>query len=68
MTVDGCDFSTTILGATILVGYAVLEYWLGRTQKTRAASLLELIAMGTTLLVTIILLKLRRNHDGSQGN
>lgn len=38
--------------ALAALGYAVLEYWLGRTEKTRANSVLEALAMAARLLVT----------------
>ena len=42
-----------------LLAYAGLEYWLGKTQKTQAASLLELIVIGATAVVALVLVKLK---------
>ncbi len=38
----------------VLLGYALLELWLGRTQKTRAASMLELLFIGVVAMVTLL--------------
>lgn len=50
-----------------LAAYAVLEFWLGRTKKTRASSALDLILVGASIVVAIIKLK-TRGTDGKDGN
>lgn len=57
-----------------VAGYAILEFWLGRTGKVRSASLIDLIVMGIMLMGTIIIARLRKKTDdgksgtGSSGN
>ena len=53
-------------GLTIL-GYAALEYWLGKTSKVRQASLIELILFGVILFGTYVLTKVRK-QNGTKGN
>lgn len=42
--------------------YALFEYWIGKTEKFKAASLLELILTG--LIFIWISLKTKGNEDG----
>lgn len=35
----------------LIAGYALLEYWIGRTKKTRANSVLEALALAARLLI-----------------
>jgi hypothetical protein len=53
-------------GLTIL-GYAALEYWLGKTSKVRPASLIELIICGVVLFGAYVLTKVR-TQNGTKGN
>ncbi len=50
-----------------LLGYAVLEYWLGKTSKVRQASLIELIICGVVLFGAYVLTKVRKTN-GTKGN
>lgn len=50
----------TVTGSVLLLAYMGLEYWLGKTQKTKAASLLEFMWLGVILIVGLLFL--RRNH------
>lgn len=52
--------SCSITGVLVLLAYMGLEYWLGKTQKTKAASLLELVWLGVILIVGLLFL--RRKH------
>lgn len=49
--------SRTVLA--FLIGFAVVDYWLGKTKKVRAASLLELVIsiVAVTLSIVLVLLK-----------
>lgn len=49
--------------ATLAVAgaYTVLEYWLGKTAKTRASSVIELIVMGVTLVFALVLMRVRKD-------
>ena len=49
------------------VAYAMLEFWLGRTKKTRANSAGDLVVMGVAVVAALIKLKLRGNN-GKSGN
>lgn len=42
---------TTLIG---VMGYSCLEYWLGRTDKVKAGSLLEAILLGAKSALRIV--------------
>lgn len=50
-----------------LLAYAMLEFWLGRTKKTRANSAVDLLVVGLAVVAALVKLKLRGN-DGKSGN
>lgn len=60
---DDCQIS----GILILLAYSILEFWLGKTGRTKASSLIELVIVGLTLMCTLILLRVRKKN-GSNGN
>ncbi len=62
MTIDPCHMNELI----ILALYAILELWLGKTQKTRAASLLELILLGVFTVGTFVYTFLRGKYGKSR--
>ena len=43
------------------VGYSGVEYWIGKTEKTKANSVLEFIAMVAAILIFKIM---KGNQDG----
>lgn len=55
-----------IYSAGILI-LGLVEYWLGKTQKTRAGSIIELLLICGLAVATIILRK-KENQNGTVGN
>lgn len=54
------DLSVALYGAG-MVAYSALEYWLGKTDKVKAASLPELIGQGISALFRTLFLTPRRS-------
>lgn len=50
----------------VLLGYALLELWLGKTQKVRAASLLELLFMGVVAAGALLIISIRGKYGKSR--
>jgi predicted tellurium resistance membrane protein TerC len=42
-----------------------IEHWLGKTQKTQASSIVELVMMLATLVFTLILTRRKKDEPGS---
>jgi len=45
MIYQGCEPSQFWTGVAGLISYTVLEYWLGRTTRTKAGSLMEVVVL-----------------------
>jgi hypothetical protein len=63
MMVDLCGKTGIIESLGALLCYALLEYWLGKTSKTRAGSVVELVIVGLTLAGTLLMISLRRKKN-----
>ena len=56
-----CD-QLNYLGVAALGSYSVLEYWFGKTKKTKANSLIEFLA----LVVSLVIVKLMKGKQNEQ--
>jgi len=53
----------------VIVVCAIIELWLGRTEKIKANSILELVFMATLTLIFWISVKLKgKKNDGNPSN
>lgn len=54
----------------LAVAYLLLEYWLGKTERTKANSTLELILLAAIALGTVFLTLMKRKDpkDGTKPN
>lgn len=62
----GCEDLSWQKIASIIASLSILllfEFWLGRTQKTRASSTLELLLMVGVFCLTIFLKKKEKTND-----
>lgn len=65
-----CAASDLLVPSLVAFSYMVLEYWLGKTGKTRAASVLELLIVAVPLLTVYLRSKYdeRRNRKTEGGS
>lgn len=52
----------------LIFAYLMLEYWLGKTAKTRAGSVPELVLMGFVALLLTLILWRKNGKTRNQGN
>lgn len=53
-----------VLAGVLAIANSLLEYWLGKTEKVKSASVLEL-AFSVILMVTLLIFR-RRKSDGRE--
>ena len=64
---ESCNQSQYLMTALAMLAYSVLEYWLGKTCRTKSASVLEILfrALGTaSLALTLWIMILKGKSDG----
>lgn len=54
-----CGAQDYIKIGAMFLAYSVFEYWLGKTNKVRQASFIELLIMGAVLVITLMVNKLK---------
>ena len=65
-----CAASDLLVPSLVALAYMGLEYWLGKTAKTRSGSVLELLIVAVTLLTVYLRSKYdeRRNRKTEGGS
>lgn len=64
------DLTLWIAFALVTLVASIAEFWLGRTNKTKSGSLLELLvrAAGAVIVLVLTLFWRKKNDDGTQRN